>query len=228
MNESVAGAGKRELHRPEAPGFLIGDDGIARPLWATDDAQLRHYYDTEWGFPVTDERGLFERLCLEVFQSGLSWATILAKRPAFRRAFADFDPEIIAGWGRAERERLLNDQTIVRNRRKIDATLQNARACINLRAHGGLVECVWQFASSTPLALRSHPEASTHTVASRELAFELKRHGFQHVGPVTMQALLDATGVAGVREQAAPSRQSVLRDPTPRVPSSSSPPTSQV
>ena len=102
--------------------LVVGDDGLARPSWASHDALLRDYYDTEWGMPVRDERGLFERLSLEAFQSGLSWRTILAKRPAFRAAFADFDPDVVATFGEDDVARLMQDAGIVRNRRKVDAT----------------------------------------------------------------------------------------------------------
>ena len=121
------------MTEPDNPGLVVGDDGLARPAWATSDPLLREYYDTEWGMPVRDERGVFERLSLEAFQSGLSWATILRKRPAFRQAFVDFDPKAVAGFGEADVDRLLGDATIVRNRAKILATITNARATLRLR-----------------------------------------------------------------------------------------------
>lgn len=183
-----------------APGFERGSDGVARPAWANANELMRDYYDSEWGFPVRDERGLFERLSLEAFQSGLAWSTILVKRPAFRRAFANFDVEMLAEWGEHDIEQLLLDASIVRNRRKIEATLNNAQACLELREHGGLAKLVWTYASTQPLTVRSHPEAPSETDASRELARELKRYSFRHVGPVTIQALMDATGVAGIRD----------------------------
>src|ERR687890_977294 len=98
---------------------VVGEDGLARPVWAAVDPLLREYYDTEWGMPVRDERGLFERISLEAFQSGLSWATILRKRPAFRAAFADFDPEVVAGFGEADVERLMGAAGLGRKRRKV-------------------------------------------------------------------------------------------------------------
>ena len=116
---------------------------------------MRTYYDTEWGMPVRDERGLFERLSLEAFQSGLSWATILRKRPAFRMAFDGFDPEIVAAYGDHDVERLMADAGIVRNRRKIVATIANARATLALREHGGLAELIWGFRpAATPRFVR--------------------------------------------------------------------------
>src|ERR1044071_5614288 len=110
--------------------LVIGDDGLARPTWAATDPLLRDYYDNEWGMPVRDERGLFERISLEAFQSGLSWATILRKRPAFRAAFDDFDADTVAGYGEADVARLMADAGIVRNRRKIEATITNAQATV--------------------------------------------------------------------------------------------------
>ena len=127
----------------ETQGTVVGDDGLARPPWAAHDPLLRTYYDTEWGMPVRDERGLFERLSLEAFQSGLSWATILRKRPAFREAFAGFDPDAVAGFDDADIARLLADARIVRNRAKILATVGNARATVSLRERGGLAELIW-------------------------------------------------------------------------------------
>src|SRR6185369_8794389 len=126
---------------------VLGDDGLARPVWAATDPLMKEYYDTEWGMPVRDERGLFERLSLEAFQSGLSWATILRKRPAFRAAFDDFDPEAVAGYGEADVERLMADAGIVRNRAKVLATLTNARATLALRddPEGDLAAFVWSF-----------------------------------------------------------------------------------
>src|SRR5688500_17089862 len=126
-------------------GTIIGDDGLARPSWAAADPLLREYYDTEWGLPVRDEQGLYERICLEGFQSGLSWATILRKRPAFRAAFADFNPDAVALFTDADVERLLQDPGIVRNRLKILAAIRNARATLALRQEGGLVDFVWKF-----------------------------------------------------------------------------------
>src|SRR3546814_15629231 len=124
---------------------VMCEDGLARPVWAATAGLMRDYYDTEWGMPVRDEQGLFERISLEAFQSGLSWATILRKRPAFREAFDGFDPEKVAAYEDADRERLLADSGIVRDRRKIDATITNARATLALHEEGGLVVFVWSF-----------------------------------------------------------------------------------
>src|SRR6478752_5426712 len=112
------------------PGVVVGEDGLPRPAWAAVDPLLRDYYDCEWGMPVTDERGVYERVSLEGFQAGLSWATILRKRPAFRTAFNDFDPDVVAAYTETDVERLMADACIVRNRQKIQATIANARATI--------------------------------------------------------------------------------------------------
>ena len=112
------------------PGVVVGDDGLARPVWASVDPMLREYYDTEWGMPIRDEQGLFERIALEGFQAGLSWATVLRKRPAFRAGFADFDPDAVEAFDEGDVERLMADAGIIRNRQKIEATIGNARATI--------------------------------------------------------------------------------------------------
>jgi DNA-3-methyladenine glycosylase I len=174
---------------------VVGEDGLARPVWASVDPLLRDYYDTEWGMPVRDERGLFERISLEAFQSGLSWATILRKRPAFRAAFDDFDPGAVAEYGERDVERLMNDAGIVRNRRKIDATITNARANVRLREDGGLVEFVWSFKPSETPAPTSYAEVPTTSPESVALAKAMRRKGFTFVGPTTMYALMEAIGM---------------------------------
>ena len=174
---------------------VVGEDGLARPVWASVDPLLREYYDTEWGMPVRDERGLFERLSLEAFQSGLSWATILRKRPAFRVAFDDFDPDRVAAYGEDDVARLLNDPGIVRNRRKVDATITNARATVALREDGGLAELVWSFRPAQTPAPTSYDEVPASSPESVALAKALKRKGFVFVGPTTMFALMEAVGV---------------------------------
>ena len=174
---------------------VVGDDGLARPVWASVDPLLRVYYDTEWGMPVRDERGLFERISLEAFQSGLSWATILRKRPAFRAAFDDFDPEAVAGYGEADVERLMSDAGIVRNRRKIDATITNARATVLLREDGGLVDLVWSFRPSETPAPTSYADVPTSSPESVALAKALRKNGLRFVGPTTMYALMEAIGM---------------------------------
>jgi DNA-3-methyladenine glycosylase I len=176
-------------------GIIIGDDGLARPVWASTDPLLREYYDTEWGLPVRDEHGLYERISLEAFQAGLSWVTILRKRPAFRAAFADFNPDTVAAFTEDDVERLLQDPGIVRNRLKIRAAVTNAQATIALRDEGGLVDFVWQFqpsATPTPLTYADVPTQSPESVA---LSKALRKKGFAFVGPTTMFALMEAIGM---------------------------------
>jgi len=174
---------------------VIGDDGLARPAWAAVDPLMREYYDTEWGMPVRDERGLFERLSLEAFQSGLSWATILRKRPAFRAAFRDFDPDVVAAFDDDDRARLMADAGIVRNRLKVDATVANARATVALREAGGLVDLVWSFRPAETPRPATAAEVPTTSPASVALSRALKAVGFRFVGPTTMHALMEATGI---------------------------------
>ncbi|KRE61600.1 DNA-3-methyladenine glycosylase I [Nostocoides sp. Soil756] len=179
------------------PGVVVGPDRLARPAWAATDPLLRDYYDTEWGMPVRDERGLFERLSLEAFQSGLSWATILRKRPAFRAAFDGFDPEAVAAYGEADEARLMADAGIVRNRAKVAATIGNARATLALRddPDGDLARLVWSFRPAEtprPVTYADVPTTSPESVA---LSKALKRKGFSFVGPTTMFALMEAVGI---------------------------------
>lgn len=178
-----------------ATGLVVGEDGVARPSWAASDPLLRDYYDTEWGVPVRDERGVFERLCLEVFQAGLSWATILRKRPAFRRAFDGFHVDLVADYGTDDVDRLLADPGIVRNRAKILAAVTNARATVALREHGGLEELVWSFRPRSWARPRSQAEIPTCSPESTALASALKEAGFVRVGPTTMFALMEAIGI---------------------------------
>src|SRR6478735_11232254 len=174
---------------------VLGDDGLARPVWASSDPLMQEYYDTEWGMPVRDERGMFERISLEAFQSGLSWATILRKRPAFRAAFDDFDPDLVAAYDERDVERLMADAGIVRNRRKVEATLTNARATVALRAEGGLVDLVWSFRPAVTPAPASYDEVPTRSAESLALSKALRAKGFTFVGPTTMYALMEAVGI---------------------------------
>ncbi|WP_149361389.1 DNA-3-methyladenine glycosylase I [Lolliginicoccus suaedae] len=192
-----------------ASDLVIGADGLGRPPWAARDPLLREYYDTEWGMPVTTEQGVLERLCLEGFQAGLSWATILRKRPAFRDAFAGFEPGTVAAFGDREIDRLMGDARIVRNRRKIEATIANARATLALRddpaldppeagaleLEPGLPVLVWSFQPARTPAPRTLAEIPTTSAESVALSRELKRRGFRFVGPTTMHALMEAIGV---------------------------------
>ena len=174
---------------------VVGADGLVRPEWASHDPLLMHYYDTEWGMPIRDERGLYERICLEGFQAGLSWVTILRKRPAFRAAFADFDPELVAAYTDEDVERLLGDAGIVRHRGKIQATIANARATLALREEGGLVDFVWSFQPSDTPRPRDHSEVPTVSDESKALSKALRKKGFAFVGPTTMYALMEAVGI---------------------------------
>ncbi len=176
-------------------GLVLGEDGLARPPWAAVDPMLRAYYDTEWGVQVRDEHGLYERITLEAFQSGLSWATILRKRDAFREVFCGFDPERVAAFGEADVERLLVDARIIRNGAKIRAAVTNARATLALRDEGGLVELVWSFqpdAAPPPVSLSEIPTRSPESLA---LSKALRAKGFAFVGPTTMFALMEAVGM---------------------------------
>jgi DNA-3-methyladenine glycosylase I len=180
---------------PGSSGSVLGDDGLARPPWASVDPLLREYYDTEWGLPVRDEQGLYERISLEGFQAGLSWATILRKRPAFRLAFHDFNPDIVASFTEDDVERLLQDPGIIRNRLKIRATITNARAVIALRAEGGLVDFVWGFQPLETPQPHTHADVPTESAESVALSKALRKKGFSFVGPTTMYALMEAIGM---------------------------------
>lgn len=179
----------------DAAGPVVGEDGLARCPWADADPLLRDYHDAEWGVPVHGERALFERLTLEAFQSGLSWRTILAKRPAFRAAFGGFDPEALAAFGDADVERLLGDAGIVRNRAKILAARSNARVVLALRAHGGLDALVWSHRPVPGPAPRTVADLASRTPESESLASALRRAGLVFVGPTTAHALMEAAGL---------------------------------
>jgi DNA-3-methyladenine glycosylase I len=191
----IADPGAGKSSGATGSGVVVGGDGLARPTWASVDPLLREYYDTEWGMPVTDEQGLYERISLEAFQAGLSWATILRKRPAFRAAFDDFQPDAVACYTEADVERLLGDAGIVRNRLKILAAITNAQATVALRAEGGLVDFVWSFrptATPEPLRWEEVPSQSPESVS---LSKALRKKGFAFVGPTTMYALMEAIGM---------------------------------
>lgn len=182
----------------ENNGLIIGEDELARPAWAAHSELLRDYYDTEWGMPVRDEQGLFERLSLEVFQAGLSWETVLKKRPAFREAFANFDPDAVADFDDEDVERLMNDEQIIRNRRKITAVINNAEATIALREHGGLAELMWSFKPEKSPEPRSIEEVPSFSEESKALAKALKKAGFKFVGPTTVFASMAAVGIVDI------------------------------
>lgn len=174
---------------------VIGDDGLGRCPWAASHPLNRDYHDSEWGMPVRGEAAIFERISLEAFQSGLSWLTILNKRPAFRAAFHDFDPEAVAAFTDADVERLMANPGIVRNRRKIEATRTNARATIALRDDGGLDALVWSFMPDTTTAPRTTADLPVQSPESAALSAELRRRGFAFVGATTMYALMTAIGM---------------------------------
>lgn len=175
-------------------GPVEGDDGVLRCPWGSSGV-LREYHDTEWGVPVVGERALFERLCLEGFQAGLSWLTILNKRARYREVFHGFDVDRVAALTDADVERLMGDAGIVRNRAKIEAARRNARATADLRADGGLEEFVLGFApDATPAPTRTS-ELPTTSPESVALSKALKKRGFAFVGPTTMFALMEATGL---------------------------------
>lgn len=185
--------------RPDPPpGTVLCEDGVARPPWAAADPLMRAYFDHEWGVPVRDERGLFEALTLEAFQAGLSWSTVLRKREAFREAFRGFDPGAVGAFGEDDVERLMQDERIVRNRRKIEAAIRNARATLALRADGGLERLVWSFEPEGGEA-GAGPAVAPGVVSpeATALARELRAKGFAFVGPTTVHAFLQAVGVLG-------------------------------
>ena len=162
-----------------------------RCAWAGSAPEYVAYHDDEWGRPERDSRALYEKFCLEAFQSGLSWITILRKREGFRAAFAGFEPERVARFGDQDVERLMNDASIVRNRAKILATITNARAALDV----DLAELMWRFAPDARPRPRSRADVPPTTPESKALAKELKRHGFVFVGPTTAYAAMQACGL---------------------------------
>jgi DNA-3-methyladenine glycosylase I len=182
----------------QADGIVVGDDGVARCWWADSAPEYRAYHDTEWGLPVSDDVRLFEKLSLEGFQAGLSWLTILRKRPAFRRAFADFQFERVARFTDTDVARLLADAGIVRHRGKIEAVINNAQRAVELvAAEGSLAVYIWGF---EPAARGGHLDraglaAVAQTAESKALASDLKRRGWRFVGPTTVYAFMQAMGL---------------------------------
>lgn len=179
-------------------GVRLGADGVARCAWVGEDADYIAYHDTEWGRPLHGDRPLYEKIALEGFQAGLSWITILRRRPTFRTAFAGFDPAIVAEFGPDDVERLMQDTGIIRNRAKIEATISNAQALLELTADGpgALDELVWSFA---PTASRPRPQnfgdLPAETPESKALSKALRAQGFRFVGPTTMYALMQSAGL---------------------------------
>ena len=173
-------------------GLAKGSDGRPRCWWAVSAPEYVDYHDSEWGRPVRDAQGLYERLCLEAFQSGLSWLTILRKREAFREAFAGFEIKRVAAFGDDDVARLMGDAGIVRNRAKILAAIRNARAALEVDDLAGLI---WSFAPPGRPRPSSRAEVPSVTPESKALARELKRRGFAFVGPTTAYALMQACGL---------------------------------
>jgi DNA-3-methyladenine glycosylase I len=196
-----------------------GPDGRPRCAWGISTEDYVRYHDDEWGRPVTDDRGIYERVTLEAFQSGLSWLTILRKRESFRAAFAGFDFEAVARFGERDVKRLMGDASIVRNRAKIDAAIANAKATAEMAAAGeSLAALVWSHAPGDGGAPRSMGDMASITPESKALAKELKRRGFRFVGPTTAYAGMQACGivndhVAGcaVRDEVEREREAALR-----------------
>jgi DNA-3-methyladenine glycosylase I len=174
-------------------GVTIGADGLARCSWAGSDPLYQRYHDEEWGRQVRGEDALFERICLEAFQSGLAWITILRKREGFRAAFAGFEIAKVAEFGDEDVARLLADEGIVRNRAKINAAVTNARATLAL--DGGLTDLIWSHAPAKRKRPRSTQEIPATTPESAALAKSLKKAGFAFVGPTTSYALMQACGL---------------------------------
>jgi DNA-3-methyladenine glycosylase I len=177
-------------------GAQIGPDGVPRCPWGNTPAEYQRYHDHEWGRPVGDDTRIFEKLCLEGFQGGLSWLTILRKREGFRAAFARFDPVVVAGFEEDDIERLLRDTSIVRNRAKITATIENARAMLRLAGQSlSLATLVWRHepaAGPPPTQTADLPAA---TPESKALSAALRKHGFRFVGPTTVYAAMQSLGV---------------------------------
>jgi DNA-3-methyladenine glycosylase I len=174
-------------------GAISGTDGRLRCPWALSAPIYVGYHDDEWGRPVRDDRGLYERLCLEAFQSGLSWLTILRKRENFRAAFKGFEMEAVAAFGPDDEARLLADAGIVRNRAKIEAAIANARAALDLS--DGLAALVWKYAEDGRAAPATLADVPASTPAAKALSADLRRNGFRFTGPVTAYATMQACGV---------------------------------
>jgi DNA-3-methyladenine glycosylase I len=211
-------------------GLFKGEDGRARCPWCAATPAYTRYHDHEWGFPVTDDTRLFEKICLEGFQAGLSWLTILNKREAFRQAFAGFDAEQVARFGAADVERLLGNAGIVRHRGKIESTINNAQRFLALRAaEGSFSAYVWRYepeAAARPSRMTlDAAKALTSTAASTALSKDLKKRGFSFVGPTTVYAFMQAMGLVNdhlegchVREAALQARQALQLGAGPRKP----------
>lgn len=196
-------------------GLFTDAQGCARCAWCSATPLYQRYHDEEWGWPVADDRRLFEKLCLEGFQAGLSWLTILNKRAAFRAAMANFEAETLAQFGAAEVAQLLANADIVRHRGKIEAAIGNAQRLRQLRAEwGSLARYVWRFADLAQQGRPAHMTAAvvrglTQSAASVALAKDLKKRGFRFVGPTTMYAFMQSMGLVNDHVQGCASRARV-------------------
>ena len=183
-------------HRKELPDYLIGPNGLQRCWWCGDDTQYIDYHDSEWGKPVADDQRLYEKMCLEGFQAGLSWITILRKRAAFRSAFCDFDIETVAGFSSARVEKLMLDAQIVRHRGKIESTINNAQRAIEmLDEFGSLAKFFWRFEPVESNTLGQRDQMVAYRPESTALSKELKKRGWSFVGPTTCYSLMQAMGM---------------------------------
>ena len=189
---------------------IIGPDGKSRCRWCAAAPEFLGYHDTEWGFPVSDDRRLFEKLCLEGFQSGLSWRTILAKRENFRAAFHDFDIDKIARFTNRDLERLLKDRGIVRHRGKIEAVINNARRAQELvKREGSLAAFIWRYEPDVEQLAK--PQTASTSAASMALSKDLKKQGWKFVGPTTVYAFMQAMGLINDHVEACVIRAKVER-----------------
>ena len=200
----------------EPEGLFTGSNGAFRCAWCKSTPAYQLYHDQEWGFPVTDDRRLFEKLCLEGFQAGLSWLTILNKREAFRRAFAEFDVERVARFDETDVARLINDAGIVRHRGKIESTINNARRLLALTAeYGSLASYVWRFepdpATRPKIVTLAAVKALTTSPESVALAKDLKKRGWTFVGPTTVYAFMQAMGLVNDHLEGCHARSSALQ-----------------
>ncbi|MCR2764900.1 DNA-3-methyladenine glycosylase I [Microbacterium sp. zg.B48] len=178
-----------------SPDIRIGQDGVSRCAWAGDDGEYRRYHDQEWGVPLHGDRALFEKMSLEGFQAGLSWITILRKRPRFRDVFAGFEPAAVAAFDDADIARLMADPGIIRNRAKIEATIANARL-VREMSGGELDALLWSFAPPPGRARpRAFAEVPAVTPESTAMSKALRARGFRFVGPTTMYALMQSAGM---------------------------------
>jgi DNA-3-methyladenine glycosylase I len=210
----VASEDEGDATVPGDDGIVVGEDGVRRCSWANSAPEYRAYHDTEWGFPVSDDVRLFEKLSLEGFQAGLSWLTILRKRPGFRRAFADFEFKRIARFDERDVARLLADAAIVRHRGKIEAVINNAGRAVELvQAEGSLAHYVWGFEPEARTGRFDRPRLAELglTAESQALAKDLKRRGWRFVGPTTAYAFMQAMGLVNDHLDGCDARPSVDR-----------------